>query len=86
MVEQEPNDEPAKAQKVERLPVVVNGRLGKRGDVDTFEVELRKGQTLVAALEGHGRLGSPMDGVLQVVSADGFVLEQVDDSPDSTRS
>ena len=60
---------------------MVNGRLGKRGDVDTFEVELKKGQTLVAALEGQRRLGSPMDGVLQVVSAEGFVLEQVDDSP-----
>jgi hypothetical protein len=81
-VEQEPNEEPAKSQKIERLPVVVNGRLGKRGDVDTFEVELKKGQTLVAALEGQRRLGAPMDGVVQVVSADGFVLEQVDDSPD----
>ena len=61
---------------------MVNGRLGKRGDVDTFEVELKKGQTLVAALEARRRLGSPMDGVLQVVSAEGFVLEQVDDSPE----
>jgi hypothetical protein len=80
--EREPNDEPAKSQKVERLPVVLNGRLGKRGDVDVFEVELRKGQTLAAALEAHHRLGSPMDGVLQLVSREGFVLEQVDDSPD----
>src|SRR5262249_10583750 len=33
-VESEPNDEPGKAQDVKALPVVVNGRLGKRGDVD----------------------------------------------------
>jgi hypothetical protein len=56
--------------------------LGKRGDVDTFEVTLKQGETLVAALEAHRRLGSPMDGVLQVVSAEGFVLDQVDDAPD----
>lgn len=80
--EKEPNDEPAKSQKIEPLPVVVNGRLSKRGDVDVFEVELAKGQTLVAALEAGRRLGSPMDGVLQLVSGGGFVLEQVDDSPD----
>jgi hypothetical protein len=80
-VEQEPNEEPAKPQKVDKLPIVMNGRLARRGDVDTFEIALKKGQTLVAALEAHGRLGAPMDGVLQVVSAEGFVLEQVDDSP-----
>src|SRR5690606_16039492 len=39
------------------------------------------GQVLVVALEGARRLGSPMDGVLQIVSSDGFVLQQQDDSP-----
>ena len=56
--------------------VVVNGRLEKRGDVDCFAVEAKKGQTLVASLEANHTLKSPMDAVLQVLSADGFVLEQ----------
>jgi hypothetical protein len=80
ILEVEPNDEPAKVQAVVS-PTVVNGRLGKRGDVDVFAVTLSKGQTLVAALDGNRRLGSPMDAVLQVASPLGFVLEQVDDAP-----
>jgi Bacterial pre-peptidase C-terminal domain len=81
-VEVEPNDEPAAAQRVDPSGVTVNGRLGKAGDVDGFRVTLRKGQTLVAALEANRRLGSPMDGVLQVASAEGFVLAQNDDDLD----
>ena len=59
--------------------VVINGRLNKSGDVDTFAVEMKKNQTLVASMEANRRLGSPMDGVLQIVSGRGFVLEQNDD-------
>src|SRR5207248_1513003 len=59
--------------------VVVNGRLEKDGDVDVFAVELRKGQTLVASLTAYSVLRSPMDGVLQILSPDGFVLAQDDD-------
>ncbi len=77
--EVEPNDEPTAAQRVDSSGVTVNGRLGKTGDVDGFQVALKKGQTLVAALEANRRLGSPMDGVLQVASAEGFVLAQNDD-------
>jgi hypothetical protein len=79
VLEREPNDEPARAQVLEKLPVVVNGRLEKPGDVDVFALDLRKGQTLVASLEANRTLKSPMDGVLQVVSPAGFVLEQNDD-------
>lgn len=79
ILEQEPNDDPKKPQAIAKLPVVVNGRLDKTGDVDTFAVTLAKGQTLVASLEAHRTLRSPMDGVLQILSEDGFVLEQNDD-------
>ena len=79
--EVEPNDEPSKAQRVDPSGVTINGRLGKNGDVDAFRVTLKAGQTLVAALEANAHLGSPMDGLLQVASADGFVLAQVDDDP-----
>jgi hypothetical protein len=76
--EKEPNDDPRKPQE---LPgnAIVNGRLDKNEDVDVFALRLRKGQTLVAALDANRTLKSPMDGVLQVVSADGFVLDQNND-------
>jgi hypothetical protein len=77
--EAEPNDAAAKPQTLRALPAVVNGRLGKTGDVDCFAVRLRKGETLVASLEANHTLGSPMDGVLQLLSADGFVLEENND-------
>jgi hypothetical protein len=77
--EQEPNDDYRKPQALAEANVTVNGRLAKAGDVDCFGLKLRKGQTLVASVEAHRTLGSPMDGVLQVVSAKGIVLAQNDD-------
>lgn len=73
-VEKEPNDEPRTAQTT--VSSVVNGRLDKSGDVDCFAVSLKKGQTLVASLDANFTLKSPMDAVVQIVSADGFVLDQ----------
>jgi hypothetical protein len=78
-VEVEPNDDPKAPQPLATASVTVNGRLGKAGDVDGFAVNLTRGQTVVANLEANQHLGSPMDAVLQVVSADGFVLAQNDD-------
>jgi hypothetical protein len=78
VTESEPNDEPGKGQAVSRS-AVVNGRLGKPGDVDCFAVDAKRGQTLVAAVEANSPLGSPMDAVVQVLSADGFVLAQEND-------
>ena len=74
IVEQEPNDSPQKAQTLAMSAVVVNGRLGAARDADLFAVGLQKGQTLVASLEAHETLGSPFDGVLQLVSPRGNVL------------
>ena len=79
--EKEPNDDFQKSQPVS-LPVVVNGRLENTNDVDCFAVKLKKGETLVAAVEAFRPLRSPMDGVLQILSADGFVLAQNDDYRD----
>lgn len=73
--EVEPNDAPDRPQSV-TLPVVANGRLAKTGDVDCYAVRLTRGQTLVAAVEAHQLIRSPMDTVLQVVSPTGIVLQQ----------
>lgn len=82
VMEQEPNDDPKKPHVLPSSSVVVNGRLSQPGDVDGFAVSLRKGQTLVASMEANTLLGSPMDAILQIVSADGFVLEQNNDYHD----
>lgn len=79
VVEQEPNDEPAKPQTIQGSQVV-SGKLAKRGDVDTFAVQLTAGQTLVADLIANEILGSPMDGVLQLCSSSGQVLRQQHDT------
>ena len=60
-------------------PVSINGRLNSANDVDHFAIELKKGQTLVASVQAHSVLRSPMDGVLQVLSPDGFVLAENND-------
>lgn len=72
--EVEPNDRPNAAQQVAES-VVMNGVL-KDKDVDCFTVKLEAGQTLVAALDANTRLGSPMDAVIQVVTAEGIVLAE----------
>jgi hypothetical protein len=79
ITEKEPNEDLAQSTSLPLHPVIVNGKLQQRGDVDVFSLDLRKGQTLVAAMEANRMIKSPMDGVLQIVSADGFVLAQNDD-------
>lgn len=76
--ETEPNDELIAANKIAES-AIVNGRLEKSGDVDGFVIEAKAGQTLVASLDANQTFGSPMDAVLQICSADGFVLAQNDD-------
>ena len=77
--ETEPNDD-AKTAPAVAMPAVVNGVLSKAGDVDCFAVKLKKGETLVASLDAHRTLRAPMDAVLQILAADGTVLEQNHDA------
>lgn len=84
--ETEPNDELTQAKLIgpdlAKSPTVVNGVLakGEKGaDVDAFRVHLKKGETLVACADAYRTLGSPIDGVLQLVSAAGFVVTQSND-------
>lgn len=79
IAEKEPNNSAKEAQKLETSQIVVNGVLDKGGEVDTFAVSLKAGQTLVASLMAKGTLGSPMDAVLQVLGPRGFVMEHNDD-------
>lgn len=78
VVEVEPNNEVAKAQAIEKS-AVINAKLGAANDVDVYAVKLKKGQTLVAQVDANWRLGFPVDPIMQVLTANGTVLEQVDD-------
>jgi hypothetical protein len=73
--EQEPNNAPKQAEKLPPTGATINGTLQAR-DVDGFVADLRAGQTVVAAVDAHTRLGSPMDAVLQVASPDGIILAE----------
>jgi hypothetical protein len=79
VAETEPNDD-LKTAPIVVLPAVVNGVLAKSGDVDAYRVKLIKGQTLVASLEAHRTLRSPMDAILQLVSDTGAVVTQNHDT------
>lgn len=79
VAESEPNGKISEVTAVSSPSVTVNGVLEKSGDVDIFAVTLTKGQTLVAAMQANEVLGSPMDGVLQILNARGTVVAQNDD-------
>jgi hypothetical protein len=68
-LEQEPNDEPTRAQPLS-LPVVVNGRVGKPTDVDCYTFHLDRGQRVFVDCWAW-RLDSPLDGTLLLLGPDG---------------
>ncbi|QDU18038.1 hypothetical protein CA11_58890 [Gimesia maris] len=78
--ETEPNDDLEHAQKCELPGVTINGVLAKSGDVDIYQVKLKRGQTLIASQTANEQLGSPMDGLLQILNHRGTVLEQMEDT------
>ena len=77
--DKEPNNLPREAQELKSLPVAVQGVLHKSGEVDTYAVTLSAGQQLIASVAAFEAFASPMDGVLQIVSDEGYVVEQNDD-------
>ncbi|MCX7824325.1 MAG: hypothetical protein N2689_02075 [Verrucomicrobiae bacterium] len=78
--EKEPNDTPARAQKV-ALPVIVNGRIDREDDWDVFEFTGKAGDTVVAEVYAR-RLDSPMDSVIKLTDAQGQLVAFSDDRED----
>lgn len=76
----EPNDT-MEAAPLLQVPVVINGRIGKPGDVDWFRVAGSAGDDLVVEVMAR-RLGSPVDSLLRFVDEHGKVLAWNDDEPD----
>ncbi len=64
-------------------PVVVNGRIGKAGEVDRFHFGGLRGQEIVAEIRAR-RLGSPLDSLVQIVDGAGQVVAWNDDHEDRT--
>ena len=79
-LEQEPNNDPAHAQKVQ-LPIVVNGHIDRPDDWDVFQFTGRGGETIVAEVAAR-RLDSPLDSVLKLTDASGKLLALNDDHED----
>jgi hypothetical protein len=79
-LEQEPNNDPAKPQKVD-LPVIVNGRIDHADDWDVFRIQGKAGETIVAEVVAR-RLDSPLDSMLKLTDSQGKVLALNDDYED----
>lgn len=76
--EEEPNAKPGEWKTMD-LPTVLNGQLKESGDVDIVGVKLAAGETVSAMVVANNVLGSPMDGIVQIADARGFVVAQNDD-------
>jgi hypothetical protein len=75
VAEMEPNDSFAHPQPIDVLPATINGRLEKSGDVDSYAVDLKAGQTLIASVEAY-TLQSPIDAALFLLDARGIRMAQ----------
>lgn len=69
LVEQEPNNEPAKANRIP-VPGGVSGRIQERGDIDHFAFAAKKGQRYLIEAQTH-ELGSPAEIFLALKDAKG---------------
>lgn len=81
-VEPASGDEARGAQRI-ALPRIVNGRIDRPGDFDTFTFEGRAGDEVVAEVEAR-RLSSPLDSVVTLVDPEGRVVAWNDDHADGS--
>ena len=79
-LESESNNGPRDAQRI-KLPLIVNGRIGRVGDVDVFSFTARAGDQVVAEVHAR-RLESPLDSLLKLTDAKGKLLAVNDDHVD----
>lgn len=70
VAEKESNNGFETAHVVTNTPVVINGKWSAREDVDSFAIDLKRGQWLTASVEAYS-LHSPTDPVLHLLDPDG---------------
>jgi hypothetical protein len=80
VTETEPNQAARSAQAV-GLPVLINGRIERPGDEDTFRFEGKAGDEVVAEVCAR-RLNSPLDSALRLLGPTGAVVAFSDDFDD----
>lgn len=73
IMETEPNDHFAKAQAIAQLPATINGRFERRGDADSFQIHLRRGEWLDARIDSYSFM-SKLDSVLRLTTTNGYQL------------
>ncbi|MGC8640465.1 MAG: PPC domain-containing protein, partial [Isosphaeraceae bacterium] len=78
--EKEPNNDSATAQHVQR-PLIINGRIDRKDDVDVFSFSGQAGETVVAEVMAR-RLDSSLDSLIKLTGPDGKVLAYNDDHED----
>jgi hypothetical protein len=74
--EAEPNDRPGEVKPL-AVPAVFNGRIQQAGDVDHWAWQAKKGEAFELELRA-ARLGSPLDGVLTILDAQGKELARAE--------
>ena len=79
VVEQKPNHAPDQAMRLEKLPLCINGRIERAGDIDHFAFDLKKGQAVRLELLAY-TLGSPIDPLLHVLDEKGVRLATASDA------
>jgi len=77
LMDSEPNDSLEDSQMIV-LPLIVNGRIDRPGDVDCFSFQGEAGEEVVAEVYGR-RLRSPIDSVVRLCDASGKVVAWNDD-------
>ena len=82
MAESEPNDSADKANAV-NIPITINGKIDKSGDIDRFSFEIKTPQLLVFEVEAL-RLSSQLDALLTLYGAENDQVLAVND--DARRS
>jgi len=76
----DPSDDIKQALRLSESAVVVNGCFEKPGDVDCFQVELKKREKIALDVLAQRHLRAPVDTLLQVFDAKGRKLAENDDS------
>ncbi len=69
----------AQAVPANKIPCVINGKLAKTDEVDSYRIPLKKGQTLYAALDGYA-LQSPIDPTLHLYNSRGVRIALAHDN------
>ena len=73
------NNNTVKTAQLIKIPMLINGRIEKPGDVDIYRIKGRKGEKLVVEVNAR-RLHSPVDSIIKLSDTSGKVIAWNDDT------